>query len=147
MTNSKQGNLYNLNNALTAILDNKPYQQPKKAVMKGFTMPPAGMTGEQVLAIYKELKTKQPQDYNFDDESALNDIGYLLMGKNKIDDAITIFEYNTHLFPQSGNVYDSLGEAYYKQGNKAKALVNYKQSLKLTPGNKTAQAVITELEK
>nr|WP_255459125.1 tetratricopeptide repeat protein [Mucilaginibacter sp. JXJ CY 39] len=69
------------------------------------------------------------------------------MGKNKIDDAITIFEYNTHLFPQSGNVYDSLGEAYYKQGNKAKALVNYKQSLKLTPGNKTAQAVITELEK
>jgi cytochrome c-type biogenesis protein CcmH/NrfG len=44
-------------------------------------------------------------------------------------------------------VYDSLGEAYYKQGDKQNALANYKRSLQLDPANQNAKSIIAELEK
>jgi cytochrome c-type biogenesis protein CcmH/NrfG len=64
-----------------------------------------------------------------------------------VDDAILVFEYNTTLFPTSGNVFDSLGEAYNIAGNKEKALLNYKRSLQLDPTNTTAKTIIADLEK
>ena len=104
------------------------------------------MSGSQILTFYMELRSKYPTEYDFDNESALNEIGYSLMG-GKIQDAITIFEYNTQLFPKSGNVYDSLGEAYYKAGDKQKALFNYKKSFQLDPSNTNAKRIIAELER
>jgi tetratricopeptide (TPR) repeat protein len=104
------------------------------------------MNGTQILAFYQKLKAEQPQEYGFDSESTLNEIGYELMGRN-IDASIAVFEYNTVLFPQSGNVFDSLGEAYYKKGDKQKALANYQKSLQLNPSNGNAKKIISELEK
>jgi CubicO group peptidase (beta-lactamase class C family) len=147
MTNNKQGNLYALNATLTNILNGKPYEMPKIAVLRAFRSSPADMSGEQILAFYHSLKESHLNDYNFNDEAALNDIGYLLLNKNKFADAIAVFEYNTRLFPNSGNVFDSLAEAYYKQGDKTKALLNYKKVAQLDPANKGAKALITELEK
>jgi len=51
------------------------------------------------------------------------------------------------LFPASGNVYDSLGEAYNKKGDKQKALINYKKSVALDPTNSSAKEIIQGLEK
>ncbi|ASU33449.1 tetratricopeptide repeat protein [Mucilaginibacter xinganensis] len=69
------------------------------------------------------------------------------MHKNKVNDAITVFEFNTLLFPGSGNVFDSLGEAYYKQGDKQRSLFSYKRSLELDPANDNAKNIIAELQK
>jgi cytochrome c-type biogenesis protein CcmH/NrfG len=69
------------------------------------------------------------------------------MNKKRLADAVAVFEYNTKLFPKSGNVFDSLGEAYYNQGNKSLALLNYKKSLQLDPANDNAKKLITELDK
>lgn len=146
MTNNKQDNLYDLSNAISAILDGKPYQQPARSVLKTYQKQLDTMDGVKVLAFCKKLKTDNPQEYGFNNESTLNEIGYFLMGKNKVQDAIIVFEYNTKLFPRSGNVYDSLGEAYYQQGDKQKALVNYKKSFQIDPSNTTAKNIITELE-
>jgi Tfp pilus assembly protein PilF len=44
------------------------------------------------------------------------------------------------------NVYDSLGEAYLKQGEKALAVENYKKSLDLNPQNENARDVLKKLE-
>lgn len=74
-------------------------------------------------------------------------IGYYYKGKNRIDDAITVFNYNTQLFPKSGNVYDSLADAYNAKGDKEKALLNYKRSVALDPNNEMAKKIIEELEK
>ena len=146
MTNNKQDNLYDLSKAINAILDGKSYPQPARSVLKTYQKQLDTMDGVKILAFYEKLKTGNPQEYGFDNESTLNEIGYFLLGKNKVPDAILVFEYNTKLFPGSGNVYDSLGEAYYKLGNKRKALINYKRSFQIDPSNTTAKNIITELE-
>jgi CubicO group peptidase (beta-lactamase class C family) len=147
LTNNKQGNLYELNTAIQKILDGKPYQMPVKSLLKVNQNRLDTMDGVQILAFYEELKKNNPTDYGFDNESTLNEIGYFLLGKNKLTDAIVVFEYNTKLFPASGNVYDSLGEAYFKQGDKQKALLNYKLSYKLDPTNISAKDIIAQLER
>ena len=147
MTNNKQGNLYDINSAIQAILDGKPYHLLKKSILKYYQPTLDTLNGRQILAFYNDLKAKHAQEYGFDNESTLNEIGYFLMSKNKVTDAIIVFEHNTMLFPASGNVFDSLGEAYYKQGDKQKALANYKRSLQLDPSNENAKNIIAELEK
>ena len=147
MTNNKQDNLFDISNAINAIIEGKPYQQITKSVLNVYQKQLDTMDGTQILAFYNELKSKYPQDYGFANESALNEIGYFLLGKNKVQDAIVVFEYNTQLFSKSGNVYDSLGEAYYKKGDKQKALLNYKKSFQIDPSNTTAKDIIAELEK
>ncbi|MBB6501205.1 serine hydrolase [Pedobacter cryoconitis] len=146
MTNNKQNNVYAINTSIQAILDGKPYSQIKKSLINALPSPPTSMDGTQILAFYEKMKREHEELYSFD-ESTLNEIGYLLMGKKKIADAILVFEYNTELFPASGNVFDSLGEAYYTQGNKEKALLNYKKSISLNPDNGAAKRIIAELEK
>ncbi len=44
-------------------------------------------------------------------EATLNSLGYAVMGNGDLDTAIEIFRYNVKLYPESANVYDSLGEA------------------------------------
>jgi len=64
----------------------------------------------------------------------LNQLGYGLLDQNKIDDAIEIFKLNVKEYPESWNVYDSLGEAYMTKGDKANAVKNYERALKLNQG-------------
>jgi len=61
-------------------------------------------------------------------------------------DAIIVFEYNTKLFPNSWNVFDSLGEAYADKGDKEKALLNYKKSVQLNPNSQSGKDIIKKLE-
>ncbi|HKD58923.1 MAG TPA: tetratricopeptide repeat protein [Terracidiphilus sp.] len=89
----------------------------------------------------------QKQDSKFKlDEGSINDWGYgLLTGKHP-QEAMTIFKLNVSLYPDSGNVYDSLGEAYMKSGQKDLAIENYKKSLEKNPNNENAKDKLKELE-
>ena len=49
-------------------------------------------------------------------EGTVNQLGYQLLGRDDVDDAIAIFRYNVELYPDSANVYDSLGEALEQAG-------------------------------
>jgi CubicO group peptidase (beta-lactamase class C family) len=69
------------------------------------------------------------------DESSMNQLGYVLIGMKRIDDAILVFTQNTVDYPQSWNVWDSLAEAYMDKGDKEKAIADYQRSLQLNPGN------------
>ena len=71
-------------------------------------------------------------------EASLNQLGYSLLYSGHEKDAITVFQKNVQEFPQSSNVYDSLGEAYAKVGEKDLAIANYEKSLQLDPKNKNA---------
>ncbi|RWY57445.1 serine hydrolase domain-containing protein [Mucilaginibacter gilvus] len=147
MTNNRQNNIFDIDNAIQNILDGKPYGQPKHSILADFQKQLDTLSGPGVLAFYRDLKGKHPNDYGFENEVTLNEIGYFLMNAKKLDAAIMVFEYNTTLFPTSSNVFDSLGEAYFNKGDKAKALLNYKRSLKLDATNGAAKAIIAELEK
>ena len=94
-----------------------------------------------LLAIYKG--TFKNTDSGI--ESSLNMTGYQLMSRNKLKEAIDVFQLNTRFFPGSWNVYDGLGEAYMKSGQKALAIQNYEKSLKLNLKNKNAAEMLKKL--
>jgi tetratricopeptide (TPR) repeat protein len=79
-------------------------------------------------------------------EQSINSIGYLMLSQGKSDQAIEVFKLNTKLYPQSANVYDSLGEAYMKAGKKDLAIQNYQRSLELNHENKNAQKMLSDLK-
>ncbi|MCP3930546.1 MAG: DUF3471 domain-containing protein [Bacteroidetes bacterium] len=78
-------------------------------------------------------------------EQAMNGLGYMLLVQKRIEDAIAIFKRNTETFPKSSNVWDSLGEGYKENGEKQKAIKNYRKSLELNPGNDNAKKMLIEL--
>ena len=80
-------------------------------------------------------------------ESRINDLGYDLLNLNRLNDAIAVFTCNTKLFPNSSNTFDSLGEAYMKNGEYNLAISNYQKSLELDPQNHNAAEMIKKLEK
>lgn len=63
----------------------------------------------------------------------LNAFGYELMQKGKMADAIAAFEMNSVRFPKDPNVWDSLGEAYGTNNNKAKAIECFNKALSMNP--------------
>src|SRR6266851_3258161 len=66
---------------------------------------------DAALAKYDELK-KSDDPKNRPEEHILNGLGYEYFRAGKTDDSIRIFQKNVQEFPDSSNVYDSLGEAY-----------------------------------
>lgn len=68
-------------------------------------------------------------------EEELNLYGYEMLNKNKIDEALKIFELNVDRNPNSWNCYDSFAEALIKVNKKDEAIKNYKKALKLAPEN------------
>lgn len=81
-------------------------------------------------------------------EATLNRLGYSLLysGQGQEKDAITVFQRNIQEFPASSNVYDSLGEAYMKVGQKDLAIANYEKSLQLNPKNQNAVERLKKLK-
>ncbi|HEY6271938.1 MAG TPA: tetratricopeptide repeat protein, partial [Terriglobales bacterium] len=75
----------------------------------------------------------------------LNNFGYSLLGEKKYDDAIHIFQRNVAEYPQNGNTYDSLGEAYMDAGQSELAIQNYEKSLQLNPKNDNAVTRLRQL--
>lgn len=87
---------------------------------------------------YFQLKENYKKEYNFSDESMLNNLGYELLEQNKIEEAIQVFELLVSEFPTSANAYDSLAEGYYLNNQFSQSLTNYKKSLELNPKNNNA---------
>lgn len=99
---------------------------------------------EKGLQAYQKAK-KEDSDHEQLSEGFLNSMGYVLLHRNKTDQAIDLFRVNTHLYPNSENAYDSLGEAYLKAGNKNKAKQSYQQLIKINPKNERAIQVLQTL--
>ena len=93
---------------------------------------------------YRDFKTAAPATYNFD-EDELNTLGYQLIQLKKLAEAIRIFQLNVEAYPQSSNVYDSLGEAYMDDGKKSEAIANYRRSLAINPKNRNAVGMLQKL--
>ena len=93
---------------------------------------------------YRDLQASHPANYNFA-EDQLNSLGYRLLHDGKFSDAIRIFQLNVDTYPQSGNVYDSLGEGYMDAGDRAMAIANYQKSLQLNPKSANAMFMLQKL--
>lgn len=64
-------------------------------------------------------------------EVIANIIGYRLLQAGHVNDAIEVFRANVEAWPQSANVYDSLGEAQERAGALDQALANYRRAAEI----------------
>lgn len=85
-------------------------------------------------------------EYFMLDEKRLNQKGYIFLRYNKFKEAISLFRLNAALFPESFNVYDSLGEAYMKTYQNEQAIKYYQKSLELNPENENARKMLKKIK-
>jgi predicted alpha/beta superfamily hydrolase len=62
-------------------------------------------------------------------EQMVNLLGYQNLGREDFDGAIEVFRYNIELYPDSANVYDSLGEALENAGHLEEAHASYTKAV------------------
>jgi tetratricopeptide (TPR) repeat protein len=79
-------------------------------------------------------------------ENIFNMSGYTYFAEKKYKEAIEVFKLNVTLFPNSWNVYDSLGEAYAADGNKELAIKNYERSIELNAKNDIGKEILKKLK-
>lgn len=94
---------------------------------------------------YDSQKERVNQEINL--ERLVNSVGYKLLRNNFIDDAIKVFQFNTSEYKNSANAHDSLGEAYYTQGNFEKAKLYYKKAISLGGTNGNAKEMLDKILK
>jgi CubicO group peptidase (beta-lactamase class C family) len=143
--NTPGANLGEMAKGIRAILYGQAPATPKRSLVAdlGETVVSRGV--DAAVAQFRELKRNNPNGYDFA-EPALNQLGYRLLENNQNADAIVIFKLNVEEYPKSGNVYDSLAEAYAKDGQKQQAIANYRKCLELDPKNQNAIDKLKELE-
>jgi tetratricopeptide (TPR) repeat protein len=99
-------------------------------------------TNAEKLPAYlnKELKDK------FNDHAILNRLGYSRLKIEKQPGwALALFKLNVKLFPEDGNLWDSLGEAYLKYNQKDEAVKCYTKAVEL--GSEGSKSTLNKLFK
>lgn len=94
---------------------------------------------------FKQLSASSNKGVYFG-EWEVNEVGYIFLNLSKIDEAISVFDYNVQQHPQSANAHDSLAEAYLKVGKRDLAKRHYRWSLELNPGNANARKMLADIE-
>ena len=77
----------------------------------------------------------------------LNTIGYNLIERNRINDAIEVFKLNVKENPKSDDYFDSLGEGYFFAGKYDISKQNYLKTLELDSESSNAKKMIKQIEK
>jgi len=149
MTNGNSGKL--MGEIVTSIaglyeFKNYPLESSKESIT--LTMrKELSKSVDKGIELYKKLKKTNPNDYNFSDEGELNVLGYEYLNNQRINDAIKIFTLNINEFPNSANVYDSRGEAYFNKKQYALSKKDYQKVLELEPANPNAKDMLLKIEK
>jgi CubicO group peptidase (beta-lactamase class C family) len=143
--NTPGADLREMAKGIRAILYGSEPAAPKRSLVPGLGATLVNRGVDAAVAQYRELKRTDPSGYNFD-ERALNQLGNMLLEKDRNADAIAIFKLNLEEYPKSGNVYSSLAAAYAKDGQKQQAITNYRKVLELDPKNQNAANKLKELE-
>lgn len=100
-----------------------------KYIYRDWTLPTesADKGVDGVVKHYSDLSSK----YGYEvvvPEFTLNNAGYLMLFRQRYQDAIAMFQKNIEMHPGSANVYDSMGEAYERSGQMALAKENYEKA-------------------
>ena len=101
-------------------------------------------TAEVLVEHYRRLSDRfgyncRPREWYY------NSVGYDLLRQGLVESAIEMFKANISFHPESPNVYDSLGEAYMKAEDNARAIELYEKALELDPSSSNAAAQLVIL--
>lgn len=100
---------------------------------------------ETGIKAFYTIKNDDDGNYYFK-EPEFNLLGYVFLSHGKTDEAIAVFELNVKEYPDSWNVYDSLGEGYMVAKRYDEAIKNYETALKLNPESKSSQKALQKLK-
>jgi CubicO group peptidase (beta-lactamase class C family) len=144
LTNKGNSKRQDINAAIQSILEGRPYVLPKRSGAERLYHAIRESGIQAALQVYDALRNGNDYDVG---ESELNLLGYqLLYGDKRAGDAIVIFKLNTTEHPKSSNAFDSLGEAYRRNGQRDLAIESYRAAIKLDPSNGHAAAALKELK-
>jgi tetratricopeptide (TPR) repeat protein len=102
-----------------------------------------GAEEKEIRKVVAQFGADYP-DYYFM-ENQLNGYGYRFVHYEKYDEAVQLFRINVELYPDSWNVYDSLGEALYARGDLAEAEAMYVKSVELNPESPTGEEALRKI--
>jgi CubicO group peptidase (beta-lactamase class C family) len=127
------------------ILDGAAYTLPKRSVAEALAADVKARVSPERIDRHFEQMRMDTARYALS-ETELNRLGYHALNSwRDVPRAIDIFRLNVRAFPKSGNVYDSLGEAYLAQGDTVRARANYRRSLELDPNNSNAADILRRI--
>lgn len=129
------------NHPAFAWINYEPYNSAGKRFLKAILE--KGI--DAVIKEYRAAREGDPRAATIN-ERQMNTVGYQLLGMKKIREAIEVFQLNVEAYPDSSNVYDSLGEAYMVSGEKELAIKNYKKSVELNPNNSNGIEMLKKLQ-
>ena len=142
LNNTGGAPLNQMTQSIRGILKGKTYDLPKKSVAFDVIGVIDTQGIEAGAARYHKIKKDKAYDLN---ENEMNQIGYQLMRKEKFEDALEVFKWNTEAFPKSFNTYDSYAEAFMELGQKEQAIKYYKKSVEMNPGNNNGIDMLKKL--
>ncbi|GAB5554324.1 MAG: hypothetical protein Sapg2KO_39150 [Saprospiraceae bacterium] len=99
---------------------------------------------EKVKEIYYAEKQKTPQNYIFD-SGDIDDLGYWLMDRNYLQQALDVFMFNTELEPEYAGWVDSVGDAYKAMDRIDLAIKWYRKALEMKPDQTFSREKLNEL--
>ncbi|MEZ5426993.1 MAG: alpha/beta hydrolase-fold protein [Pyrinomonadaceae bacterium] len=119
----------------------RAYYWGLRKIFEGW-QPPASGSIADLENHYRKLSKRFGYDI-FIPEDLLNRAGYQMLNAGKIPEAIDLFRKNAEHYPNSANVYDSLGEAFEKNGQLKQARENYEKAFAIASrnGDQTRAAV------
>ena len=124
-------------------LDYDAYDDPGHLAKLAVTQAFVSSGTEAGVAEFERVKVEYPDVL---EEGDVNSLGYLLLGRGSLDEAIWVFERNTVDFPESSNVWDSLGEALRAAGRLKESISMYDKAAEMDPSNENARRFIEEME-
>ena len=95
---------------------------------------------QRAREIFKQHILKD-KSYQYSEED-LDKLGYILIKQNKIKEAVTVFQINVEVFPNSWKAWDSLGEGFIYFNDEQKSHQAYQKSLEVNPENRNARKKI-----
>jgi tetratricopeptide (TPR) repeat protein len=102
--------------------------------------------GKDVVTMYTNWRS-QPKNQAVNMENNLTFLGYELLKADRFDSAIPLLETLVREYPNNAANYDSLGDGYMQQGDKAKAAAAFRKAVELDPKMLDTKAKLERLEK
>ncbi len=102
--------------------------------LANFMNPEVTGSAKQLIDLINTHYKTVSEHYGYEvrpDEHFINSLGYQFMEARKKDFAFACFDLNIKNFPQSTNVYDSMGDYYVANGDTAKAIESFTKALEI----------------
>ncbi|MFT6921241.1 MAG: CubicO group peptidase (beta-lactamase class C family) [Crocinitomicaceae bacterium] len=128
--------------AILGIMHGKEYDMPKQSVADAVLEVIDDKGIDAGISHYNKIK--ESENYSLR-EGEMNDMGYVLMRSDRLEESSKIFQLIVEEFPTSWNAYDSYGESLMMLGENDLAIKNYRKSVELNPNNQNGIASLKNL--